>query len=77
MENPLFDVIIGNIPGARDAQDPNINWLPALTVQTRTQAKQSEEIKLSLKTPNIIDRDILPQQIKEAQVSDLSLARNP
>ena len=29
MENPLVDVIIGNIPGARDAYDPNINWVPA------------------------------------------------
>ena len=39
MENPLVDVIISNIPGARDAHDPNMNWVPALAVQTRSQAK--------------------------------------
>ena len=25
IENPLVDVVIGNIPGARDTHDPNIN----------------------------------------------------
>ena len=75
MENPLVDVIIGNIPGARDAYDPNINWVPALAVQTRSQAKLPKQTKTSLKTPNIIDRDISPQQIKEAQVNDPTLAR--
>ena len=76
MENPLVDVIIGNIQGARDAYDPNINWVPALAVQTRSQAKLPKQTKPSLKTPNnIIDRDISPQQIKEAQVNDPTLAR--
>ena len=51
MENPLVDVIIGNIPGPRDAHDPNINWVPALAVQNRSQAKQPEQTKTSLKTP--------------------------
>ena len=75
MENPLVDVIIGNIPGARNAYDPNMNWVPALAVQTRSQAKLPKQTKTSLKTPNIIDRDISPQQIKEAQVNDPTLAR--
>ena len=75
MENPLVDVIIGNIPGARDAQDPDINWMPILAVQTRAQTKQSEQLKSSLRTPSIIERDISPQHIKEAQVNDPSLAR--
>ena len=71
----MVDVVIGNIPGARDAKDPDYNWVSALAVQTRAQAKQSEQIKSSLRTPSIIDRDILSQQIKEAQVSHPSLAR--
>ena len=75
MENLLVDVIVGNIPGARDAHDPNINLVPALAVQTRSQTKQPEQTKTSLKTPNIIDRDISPQQIKEAQVNDPTLTR--
>ena len=75
MENPLVDVIIGNIPKARDARDPDINWVPILAVQTRAQTRQSEQLKSSLRTPSIIERDISPQQIKEAQVNDPSLAR--
>ena len=39
MKNPLVDVIIGNIPGARNAHDPDINWVPVLAVQTRVQHK--------------------------------------
>ena len=68
-------LLLGNIPGARDAHDPNMNWVPALAVQTRSQAKLPKQTKTSLKTPNIIDRDISPQQIKEAQVNDPTLAR--
>ena len=75
IENPLVDVIIDNIPGARDAQEPDINWVPIFAVQTRAQTKQSEQLKSSLRTPSIIARDISPQQIKEAQVNDPSLAR--
>ena len=51
MEKPLVAVIIGNIPVARAAHNPNIIWVPALAVQTRTQAKQPEQIKTSLKIP--------------------------
>ena len=51
MENPLVDVIIGNIPGARDAHEPNMNWVPALAVQTRSQAKQPEQPKHHSKPP--------------------------
>ena len=54
MKTPLVDVIIGNIPEARDAQDPDINWVPDLAVQTTAQAKVSKQIKPSPRTPNII-----------------------
>ena len=41
MENPLVDVIVDNIQGARD-----VNWVPALAVQTRAQAKRFFLIRL-------------------------------
>ena len=31
----LVGLIIGNIPGARERNNPDINWVPALVVQTR------------------------------------------
>ena len=28
VEKPVYDIVVGNIPGARDANDPDINWGP-------------------------------------------------
>ena len=53
MENPLVKVILGSIPGARDTQNPDRKWVPALAVKTRAQAKQREQSKSPLRTPNI------------------------
>ena len=66
---------MGNIPGTRDAQNPDSNWVPALAVQTRAQAKQREQSKSPLRTPNIVSSDITPNQIRASQVSDPTLAR--
>ena len=61
--------------GARDAQNPDSNWVPALSVQTRAQAKQREQSKSRLRTPNIVSCDITPDQIRASQVSDPTFAR--
>ena len=50
VEKPLVGLIIGNIPGARERNNPDINWVPALAVQTRAQAKR-EGVTRKLKTP--------------------------
>ena len=65
----------GKIPGARDAQNPDSNWVPALAVQTRAQVRQRERSKSPLRTPNIVRSDITPDQIRASQVGDLTLAR--
>ena len=39
----LVGLIIGNIPGARERNNPDINLVPALAVQTRAQAKREGE----------------------------------
>ena len=72
VEKPLVGLIIGNIPGARERNNPDINWVPALAVQTRAQAKR-EGVTSKLKTPSIIDRTITPAQVSKAQKDDLSL----
>ena len=54
VEKPLIGLIIGNIPGAREQNNPDINWVLALAVQTRAQAKR-EGVTSKLKTPSIID----------------------
>ena len=72
VEKPLVGLIIGNIPGARERNNPDINWVPALAVQTRAQAKR-EGVTSKLKTPSIIDRTIGPAQVSKAQKDDVSL----
>ena len=72
VETPLVGLIIGNIPGARERNNPDINWVPALAVQTRAQAKR-EGVTSKLKTPSIIDRTITPAQVSKAQKDDVSL----
>ena len=59
-----------NIPGARERNNLDINWVPALAVQTRAQAKR-EEVTSKLKTPSIIDRTITPAQVSSAQKKTL------
>ena len=72
VEKPLVGLIIGNIPGARERNNPDINWVPALAVQTRAQAKR-EGVTSKLKTPSIIDININPEQVSKAQKEDVSL----
>ena len=72
VEKPLVGLIIGNIPGARERNNPDINWVPALAVQTRAQARR-EGVTNKLKTPSIIDININPEQVSKAQKEDVSL----
>ena len=72
VEKTLVGLIIGNIPGARERNNPDMNWEPALAVQTRAQAKRVG-VTSKLKTPNIIDRTITPVQVSKAQKDDVSL----
>ena len=69
---PLVGLIIGNIPGARERNNPDINWVPALAVQTRAQA-QREGVTSKLKTPSTMDITINPEQVSNAQEEDVSL----
>ena len=72
VENPLVGLIIGYIPGARERNNPDINWVPALSVQTRAQA-QREGVTSKPKIPSIIDRAFTPAQVRNAQKDDVSL----
>ena len=73
-ENPHVDLIVGNIPGAREGTDPAINWVPTLAVQIRTQLRQLDQSE-TLKTPEVISQGITPAQICNAQKEDPSLKK--
>ncbi len=79
MENPLYDLILGNIPGVRDPNNPDTNWLDIHTriprdtdiedicaVQTRAQKANEGKVK-TLK---------VPKELAEIEVSDLQEGQN-
>ena len=88
MENPVYDLVIGNIEGARAADDPNLNWKDEVSSMeesikdgmaqcevsaVETRAqKQKGKMKTSLKVPEPIN-DISPEQIRQYQLSDETL----
>ena len=72
VEKPLVGLIIGNIPGARERNNPDIDWVPAVAVENGTQARR-EGVTNKLKTPSIIDININPEQVSKAQKEDVSL----
>ena len=73
MENPAYDVIIGNIEGAREPNDPDLEWL-VNAVETRAQKKTEEKKAKTLTVPSPIDK-VTPEEIKKAQEDDASLSK--
>ena len=45
MKDSLFDLIIGNVPGARKPNDPNPDWRLVAAAVTRTQAREHGNLK--------------------------------
>jgi hypothetical protein len=52
LPDALYDLIIGNVEGARAPDDPDPEWHEACAVTTRSQAKRSDKLK-PLKTPEV------------------------
>lgn len=77
LKNPLFELIIGNIPKARDPSDPDRNWKPIQVnaVMTRQQAKREGKKDKPLHVPDIIGPELAfsPDDVIRAQGEDESL----
>lgn len=89
MDNPVYDLVIGNIEGARSADNPNLYWMKEVSKFQKSiegevsqhsvsavetrGQKQRRDIKTSLKVPEPIN-DISPEQMKHYQLSDESLS---
>jgi len=76
MSSPVYDLIIGNINGARSADQPDVNWKPGyklVAVQTRAQKrKQSAPLK-PLKVPSSLNEFVTKDEFKTEQESDVTL----
>lgn len=87
MTNPVYDLIIGNIDGARDPSNPDTDWekqwktksdevnVEGLAVQTRGQAKQEKEKFKTLKVPSISGNFVTVDDMRTAQRNDITLEK--
>ena len=73
LPDAVYDLIVGNVPGARAADDPDPSWQghvqEACAVTTRSQAKKAGE-RIPLKVPgtkesHVVDREKLKQMQRE------------
>ena len=71
MANPLWDLIIGNVPGARKPDDPDTTPVAtSAAVETRSQTKKQKQKPLKVDTTCI---SATPAEIAAAQKADVSL----
>ncbi|XP_063971781.1 uncharacterized protein LOC135159725 [Lytechinus pictus] len=81
VKTPLYDLILGNIPGVKSPDHPDPHWKPTKTVtpvcavQTRAQAQREGKPFRPLKTPNPMEDIVTPSVLKEAQQKDQTLHR--
>ncbi|XP_073242186.1 uncharacterized protein [Porites lutea] len=75
LPDAIYDLIIGNIPGARPADEPDPTWQEACVVTTRSQAKKDGEVT-PLKVPSYQESPIVDKQkLKQMQSEDESLQK--
>ena len=91
IEKPLYDVIVGNVPGVRDKNDANTgrevtrekieliqeedSICKVNAVTTRLQAKKMEEPFKELRVVPSLDFDITVTELRQAQREDLTLKK--
>ena len=75
MEAPVYDLILGNVSKVRPPEDPDLNWTPVQAVETRQQAKLKGKPYPKLVVPKIVQDDISPDELREAQQQDDSLSK--
>ena len=75
LKDPLFDLIIGNVPGARGPGDPNPEWGVVAAVVTRAQARESKEPK-PLKVKDVTkEMAVDKEELIKLQEEDTTLER--
>jgi len=73
MENPLYDVIIGNVPGVMI--DDSSNMLETQAVVTKSQAKNQAKPIKPLKVIDNLGDDVTREKLITLQKQDASLAK--
>ena len=73
-EEMLYDLIIGNVHGARDPEDPDLEWEEREAVETLDEKKEDRDVK-SLKTAECQDTEATTVNYLKMQGEDVSLNR--
>ncbi|XP_062610662.1 uncharacterized protein LOC134272448 [Saccostrea cucullata] len=75
LKAPLYPLIIGNIPHARDPHDPNKDWKPSVVnaLVTRQQKRMEGKMIKPLSVPEIIESEVCPEDMLKAQEEDETL----
>ena len=79
LPDAIYDVIVGNVPGARAADDPDPSWCDhvqeACAVTTRSQTKKAGE-HIPLKVPSTNESPVVDREkLKQMQRDDESLQK--
>ncbi|XP_061190531.1 uncharacterized protein LOC133198457 [Saccostrea echinata] len=75
MDNPIYDLIIGNVDKVRSPDDPDPLWTEAHAVETRQQVKNKQKPYPQLKVPEIVKDNIRPNDIRTEQENDETLGK--
>ena len=86
MESPIYPLVVGNILGARDVNDPDPEWhcvreetkqvkekTETVALMTRSQAEKLNKPTSPLKVPSEIDLGLTSEEFKQLQIRDNSL----
>lgn len=83
MKEPVYDLILGNIDGVRNQNDPDLQWCRKeernecsqvlQAVQTRAQKKKENQGMKKLNVTSLVDADLTLDQMKQLQMEDTSL----
>ena len=75
LPDAFYDLIIGNIPGAREPDDPNPKWQEACAATTRAQARKSDKTQLLKTAKNLTCSALDKDQLITHQTEDLTLQK--
>ncbi|KAL8563286.1 hypothetical protein ACOMHN_058784 [Nucella lapillus] len=74
MESPIYDLIVGNVPGARDPGDPLLLTAETAAVQTRSH-RAEKGVKPLLVSARKAGIEASPEEVRKAQAGDPSLEK--
>lgn len=74
IDNPLYDIIIGNVEGAHPPDQPNLNYVHSCVGAVETRG-QKAKVKQTLSVPSSLKDDVTKEELSTLQHKDPSLMK--